>query len=247
MSKRNLTKISSFGTLEDDTLAIKILVVGDVAVGKTSIIQKYVYMAFDEHYQTTLGVDFALKKVLVKQTNVKVQLWDVAGQERFIGLSHAYYKDAAAAIVVFDILNSKSLENAKKWKQDLDDNVFLENGDNVPTVLFANKSDLIKEDQTRNRGKTNNFENLSIYQGFDKFCKENYFDAWYMTSAKTGDNIKDGMDYIINKCMKYYKIIDISCDGNRRNSLRENDLIRAMTVEADPSLMDKKKGCCQIL
>eukprot|EP01084_Bolivina_argentea_P023212 43281_1 len=186
-------------------LAIKILVVGDVATGKTSLIQRYVYKSFNNTYVTTLGVDFALKKVRVKNQNLKVQLWDVAGQERFIGLAHAYYKDAAAAIVVFDITEGKTLESAKKWKADLDDNVFLENGDNIPIILFANKADLIEDEQNRLRAKSNNFENLSIYQGFDKFCKDNYFDGWYMTSAKTGLNVKDGMDFIIHKCLQNAK------------------------------------------
>ena len=117
----------------------RILVIGDVATGKTSIIQRYVYKQFNEHHNPTLGVDFSLKRIKIQNQQLNVQLWDIAGQERFIGLSSTYYKQAVAGIVVFDITNTETLKNAKKWKQDVDDKVFLPNGDNIPVVLFANK------------------------------------------------------------------------------------------------------------
>lgn len=121
----------------------KVLVIGDVATGKTSFIQRYVYKTFDEHHHATLGVDFALKRVRIDNTLVNVQLWDIAGQERFIGLAPTYYRHAVGAIVVFDITQVGTLENSKKWKADVDDKVLLRNGDNIPVVLLANKVKLI--------------------------------------------------------------------------------------------------------
>ena len=126
------------GRSDKGTVA-KILVIGDVATGKTSMIQRYVNKTFDPNHNATLGVDFALKRVRVEENLLNVQLWDIAGQERFIGLAPTYYKHAVAAIVVFDITKRDTLENAKKWKADVDDKVFLRNGDNIPVVLFANK------------------------------------------------------------------------------------------------------------
>ena len=120
-------------------LYIRILVIGDAETGKTSIIQRYVYKTFDEHHNATLGVNFALKRLRVEDTLLNVQLWDIAGQERFIGLAPTYYKHAVAAIVVIDITKKQTLINAKKWKNDVDDKVFLRDGDNIPVVLFANK------------------------------------------------------------------------------------------------------------
>ena len=79
------------------------------------------------------------KHVRVDDMTLKVQLWDIAGQDRFIGLAPTYYRHAVAAIVAFDITNASSLQNARKWKIDVDDKVFLRNGDNIPVVLFANK------------------------------------------------------------------------------------------------------------
>ena len=117
----------------------KILVVGDIAAGKTSIIQRYVYKTFDAEHNPTLGVDFALKRVRVEDVFLNLNFWDISGQERFVGLNSKYHKDAVAAILVIDITSHKTVEMAKKWKADLDEKAFLPNGDNIPVVLYANK------------------------------------------------------------------------------------------------------------
>eukprot|EP01083_Nonionella_stella_P066291 174436_1 len=177
----------------------KILVIGDVATGKTSMIQRYVYKTFDPNHNATLGVDFALKRVRVEDSLLNVQLWDIAGQERFIGLAPTYYKHAVAAIVVFDITKRDTLENAKKWKADVDDKVFLRNGDNIPVVLFANKWDLVDENE----------QNRSVSDDeLDDFCHENHYVGWFTTSAKTGLNVKKGMNFIITKVMKNNKKLE---------------------------------------
>jgi len=175
------------------------LVIGDVATGKTSLIQKYVHKTFVENHHATLGVDFSLKRVRVEDTLLNVQLWDIAGQERFIGLAPTYYKHAVAAIVVFDITRKPTLDNARKWKEDVDDKVFLRNGDNIPVVLFANKWDLVEENES-NRAVSD--------EELDNFCHDNHFVGWFTTSAKTGLNIKKGMNFIITKVMKNKRKLD---------------------------------------
>merc|ERR550517_1551132 len=110
-----------------------------------------------------------------------VQLWDIAGQERFIGLAPTYYKHAVAAIVVFDITSMATLENAVKWKADVDDKVFLFNGDHIPVVLLANKWDLVENVKEEDREVKND--------DLHKTCSENHFEGWFSTSAKTGLNV----------------------------------------------------------
>eukprot|EP01083_Nonionella_stella_P093302 261443_1 len=176
---------------------VKILVIGDHNTGKTSIVRRYVYKQFDEYsVEATIGMDIASKHVRVDDMTLKVQLWDIAGQDRFIGLAPTYYKHAVAAIVVFDITTRDTLENAKKWKADVDDKVFLRNGDNIPVVLFANKWDLVDENE----------ENRKVSDDeLDDFCHENHYVGWFTTSAKTGLNVKKGMNFIITKVMKNNK------------------------------------------
>lgn len=168
----------------------KILVVGDAATGKTSLIKRYVYKTFSEKHQTTIGVDFSLKKVKIDGKTLNVQLWDIAGQDRFTALARIYYNHAVAAIVVFDCTSRRTLESAAKWKADIDQKVFLKNGDHIPTVLYANKFDLLSDEIAD--------DDISDEE-IDRFCKKHHFCGWFYTSAKTAHNVKEACNYIIAK------------------------------------------------
>lgn len=82
----------------------KILVIGEPGIGKTSLIRRYVDNVFDKNYTATLGVDFALKVVPWENNmQIQLQLWDIAGQERFSSMTRVYYKQATACVIIFDI------------------------------------------------------------------------------------------------------------------------------------------------
>merc|ERR1711915_139974 len=121
----------------------KILVIGELGSGKTSIIKRYVHQFFTQHYRATIGVDFALKVINFDQnTIVRLQLWDIAGQERFGNMTRVYYRDASAAFVVFDLTRRATFEAVRRWKEDLDNKIITTDGAKIPTVLLANKCDL---------------------------------------------------------------------------------------------------------
>ncbi|KAJ8886112.1 hypothetical protein PR048_012321 [Dryococelus australis] len=126
----------------------KILVIGELGTGKTSIIKRYVHQFFSQHYRATIGVDFALK-VLNWDTNsiIRLQLWDIAGQERFGNMTRVYYKEAVGAFIVFDVTRAATFDAVVKWKQDLDTKVQLPDGSPIPCVLLANKSCLNRVDR----------------------------------------------------------------------------------------------------
>uniref|UniRef100_A0A8C1T596 Ras-related protein Rab n=1 Tax=Cyprinus carpio TaxID=7962 RepID=A0A8C1T596_CYPCA len=151
----------------------KVLVIGELGVGKTSIIKRYVHQLFSQHYRATIGVDFALKVLhWDSKTLVRLQLWDIAGQERFGNMTRVYYKEAVGAFVVFDVTRGSTFEAVSKWKHDLDSKVKLANGNPIPSVLLANKCDQKKDGSN----------NSTI---MDNFCKEAGFLGWFETSAKT--------------------------------------------------------------
>eukprot|EP01117_Protostelium_nocturnum_P015186 TRINITY_DN5857_c0_g1_i2.p1 TRINITY_DN5857_c0_g1~~TRINITY_DN5857_c0_g1_i2.p1 ORF type:complete len:194 (+),score=11.46 TRINITY_DN5857_c0_g1_i2:111-692(+) len=151
----------------------KILVVGEASVGKTSLIKRYTENEFSTKYKYTVGVDFALKLIEFEaNTIVRLQLWDIAGQERFGVMTHVYYKQADAAVIVCDITNRQTFSAVQRWKADLDNKVQLENGDPVPAILLANKCDMTNQ--------TISAEEL------DKFIIEHGFIAWFEVSAKVG-------------------------------------------------------------
>ena len=117
-----------------------------VAGGKTSLVRRYVYNNFSENYQTTIGADFALKIIRCEDGNViRLQLWDIAGQERFGNMTRVYFKGAVGAIVVHDVnkTGAGSLDAPKRWKKELDEHVGqagrAADGKGVPTLLLANK------------------------------------------------------------------------------------------------------------
>uniref|UniRef100_A0A3Q1IF94 Ras-related protein Rab n=1 Tax=Anabas testudineus TaxID=64144 RepID=A0A3Q1IF94_ANATE len=169
---------------------LKVLVIGDLGVGKTSIIKRYVHQVFSQHYRATIGVDFALKVLhWDHKTVVRLQLWDIAGQERYGNMTRVYYREAVGALVVFDMTRLSTFQAILKWKGDLDSKVALSNGRPVPAVLLANKCD-----QRRNSlcPKLPKLEN---------FSKEYGFVGWYETSAKDNTNIDAAITCLVKNIM----------------------------------------------
>uniref|UniRef100_A0A7S2TFB3 Ras-related protein Rab n=1 Tax=Lotharella oceanica TaxID=641309 RepID=A0A7S2TFB3_9EUKA len=160
---------------DDDDILLKVLVVGDVAVGKTSLIHRYTNDEFKEDYKTTIGVEFALKPIEIDDRDINIQLWDIAGQDRFIGLLRNFYMNASAAIVVYDVTNPKTLENAAKWKADIDKKVRLEDGSPIPCILIEVAEDL---------------------------AKKNNFLGSIETSAKKGTNVDRACKALVRKALK---------------------------------------------
>ncbi|TEA29540.1 hypothetical protein DBR06_SOUSAS510108, partial [Sousa chinensis] len=167
----------------------KVLVIGELGVGKTSIIKRYVHQLFSQHYRATIGVDFALKVLnWDSRTLVRLQLWDIAGQERFGNMTRVYYKEAVGAFVVFDISRGSTFEAVLKWKSDLDSKVHLPNGNPIPAVLLANKCDQ-KKDSGQNTPE------------MDQFCKEHGFTGWFETSAKDNINIDEASRFLVENIL----------------------------------------------
>lgn len=169
----------------------KVLVIGDLGVGKTSIIKRYVHQIFSQHYRATIGVDFALK-ILNREDDsvVRLQLWDIAGQERFGNMTRVYYREAVGAFVVFDVTRISTFEAVNKWKNDLDSKVTLPSGKAIPTVLLGNKADQKKTGLSQNK------------EEMDRYCEERGFSAWYETSAKANSGINEAAKFLVEEILK---------------------------------------------
>ncbi len=122
---------------------LKCITLGQSSVGKTSLIARFIYDAYDRHYRATLGIDFLTKMVSVHGQTVKLALWDTAGQERFRSLIPSYIRNSAGAIIVYDVTNRESFVDVMRWVED----VRQERGKDSGIVFFlvANKIDLEKE------------------------------------------------------------------------------------------------------
>uniref|UniRef100_A0A3Q3VYE7 Ras-related protein Rab n=1 Tax=Mola mola TaxID=94237 RepID=A0A3Q3VYE7_MOLML len=166
----------------------KVLVIGDLGVGKTSIIRRYVHQTYSTNYRATIGVDFALKVLNWDSETVRLQLWDIAGQERFGNMTRVYYREAMGALIVFDVTRQATFEAVAKWKEDLDSKLTLADGQSIAVVLLANKCD-------QGRELTNNAIKM------DQFCMDHGFVGWFETSAKDNLNISEAANFLVKHIM----------------------------------------------
>ncbi len=167
--------------LRGESYSFKVVELGDSAVGKTAIKVRLTDNFFKQDLQTTFGIDFGTKELKVdynngaalfsgsKTYNVKMLVWDVAGQEHYEKQRGMYYKGAKGALLCYDVTNPVSFENLDKWIEELQFNV----GKNIPVLVVGNKIDL-----RRNVPKKKAL----------KYAKDNGY-LYAETSAKTGNGI----------------------------------------------------------
>ena len=156
---------------------IKLVLLGDPAVGKSSLVQRYCSDKFEDKYKITIGGAYLQKEEKLKNGDtLKLHIWDTGGQEKFRSMASLYYKDAVAAILVYDVSNKESLDSLDYWVKELKDNV---DNTNFIISLAGNKCDL-----------SNEMKSLSYNDG-KNFCKEKEIPIFFETSAKTGVGVKD--------------------------------------------------------
>ena len=124
--------------------SLKVVLLGNSGVGKTSIVQRFVFEKFKEVNPATLGAMFMAKSIEIPQSNLSIRfnLWDTAGQEKYHSLAATYYKDAAIALIVYDITNLSTFEGAKTWINELREKSTQE----TMLILVGNKSDMVDKE-----------------------------------------------------------------------------------------------------
>ena len=153
-------------------IVLKILLIGDSFVGKTSLLLRFTEGNFPDSHMATIGVDFKEKIIKMEDKEVKLQIWDTSGQERFRSITKNFYKNADGIIFVFDVTNLKTFQNIKDW---LNDSEAAQN--DFKKILVGNKIDLEKE-RLIDKVKMENF-------GAKKNMK------CFETSAKDGKNVDE--------------------------------------------------------
>lgn len=128
--------------VEDVEVTLKLIVVGDGQVGKTSLITRFCKNTFSQQYKRTLGVDFLEKTKYLPQlkTEVTFHLWDTAGQEEYHAITRKYYRGAQAAVLAFSMVDRASFDHLRGWMT-----MIREECGEIPLILVQNKSDLIEE------------------------------------------------------------------------------------------------------
>ena len=169
-------------------IKIKVTVIGDGSVGKTSLIQKFTQGTFKTDYIKTIGAQLTNYETEIDGYRIELLFWDIAGQDNFHFLRPSFYRYSKAAIIVYSLeendLGKRSFDHISTWHKDIKQFC-----GEIPVVLFANKVDLINE-QSLDKTK------------IQKLVKELNFLGYYITSAKTGQGLDDAFDALSKKIIK---------------------------------------------
>merc|ERR1712086_666808 len=120
---------------------LKIIILGDSSVGKTSLMNQFVHRKFVSQYKATIGADFLTKEIMVDERVVTMQIWDTAGQERFQSLGVAFYRGADCCVLVFDVNRQITFETLDHWKDEFLIQASPSDPDNFPFVVLGNQVD----------------------------------------------------------------------------------------------------------
>lgn len=193
----------------------KLLIIGDSGVGKSSILLRFADNLFSGSYITTIGVDFKIRTINVDGEKIKLQIWDTAGQERFRTITSTYYRGTHGVIVVYDVTNSESFVNVKRWLHEIEQNC-----DVVNKVLVGNKDDC---------------PDLKVVERNDaqKFA-EHMGVQLFETSAKENQNIEEVFNYITKLVLDSKKAQQQKADEDKSPG----------GIRLDKNSRKKKKGCC---
>ena len=155
----------------------KLIVIGDSGVGKTAVVQRLMKKAFPVEYQSTIGLDFASKTIMIhNHILVKSYIWDTAGQEVFSSIIASYYRDIAGAIIVFDVGNRDSFQRCDFWLSELDNK--RRSLRDISVLLLGNKIDSnreVSEEEASTYAKDRGLLYMETSVIFKFFKSSNYF------------------------------------------------------------------------
>lgn len=192
---------------------IKVLLIGDSGVGKSSLLMSFTTGTFDENISATIGIDFKVKRVDVVDSHtaakatVNLQLWDTAGQERFRTLTSSYYRGAQAVVLVYDVNEPQTFQGLKKWLDEANSYCRRDEVErnNVVFLLIGNKTDLCPDEDSMPLPK-------STAQGF---AQQNNM-LFALASAKTKIGVAQAFDEVARNA--YDKLQDAERYEKRRTT-----------------------------
>lgn len=155
----------------------KLVIIGDPMVGKTSLINRFIFKTFESEYKQTIGTQLNCSEIIVGDVLIRLILWDLAGQPRFESVRKLYFLGSDAVIVVFDLTRRETFENVDGWMQAFRQAV----PDEVPKVLVGNKVDLASK------------RDVSRAEAYQRHINQEY-DNYFESSARSGENVAEIFD-----------------------------------------------------
>ena len=186
----------------EEEIVYKVLLLGDSSVGKTCFLLRYCDKSFQDVHLSTIGLDYRLKSMTLKNNkNIKLQIWDTAGQDRFRAITKNYYKGANGIILIYDVTNMQTYENVKNWISQIKE----EANPNVIIYLVGNKID-VPDDQRLVKPE----DGQKIADEFNLPFNE--------ASAKDGTNVNEIFQELLEQIDEKYSKLEVP-KGERKNQL----------------------------
>ena len=210
-------------------LDLKIILVGNVSTGKTSIINRYVYNVFKQGIKATISPNFSHKIIKKNGVIYRLQFWDIPGQDRDPTLTSVFCRDAHGYLFCCDVLVEKSRKDILQWKQSLENFLDITN---IPGIIMENKCDLLGEEKDYEK----DIDALKL------FSEENNFSGAFRTSALNGYNIENGMNFLIDEIIRKIEINEkknIKKAINDDKTKNEDANIKKLTNKKE-----KSNKCC---
>eukprot|EP00005_Dracoamoeba_jomungandri_P001452 CAMPEP_0174256728 /NCGR_PEP_ID=MMETSP0439-20130205/5931_1 /TAXON_ID=0 /ORGANISM="Stereomyxa ramosa, Strain Chinc5" /LENGTH=203 /DNA_ID=CAMNT_0015339465 /DNA_START=49 /DNA_END=660 /DNA_ORIENTATION=+ len=175
---------------------LKIIILGDSGVGKTSLMNQYVNKKFSNQYKATIGADFLTKEVMVEDKLVTLQIWDTAGQERFQSLGVAFYRGADACVLVYDVNVANTFDNLSSWREEFLIQAGPRDPENFPFIVLGNKIDLESRVVSNKRAQS--------------WCAAKGNIPYFETSAKEAINVEQAFQTVAKNAMKDDEGLDLT-------------------------------------
>ncbi|XP_043106018.1 ras-related protein Rab-36 [Puntigrus tetrazona] len=205
----------------------KAVVVGDLNVGKTCLINRFCKDVFERDYKATIGVDFEIERFEISGLPFSLQIWDTAGQEKFKCIASAYYRGAQVIITVFDMADIKSLEHTQQWlKEALQEN----EPDSCFVFMVGTKRDLLSAEECQRT------ENDAI-----KIALEMNAEFWSV-SSKTGENVQEFFFRVAALAFEDAILKDLETEIST-TQIGDGSILDDKALE-DAQEKPKKKSCC---
>uniref|UniRef100_A0A6B2LI28 Ras-related protein Rab-7b n=1 Tax=Arcella intermedia TaxID=1963864 RepID=A0A6B2LI28_9EUKA len=169
---------------------LKVIILGDQSVGKTSLLHQYTHNKFSNQYKATIGTDFLSKEIIVLDYLVTLQLWDTAGQERFHCLNRSFYRGADCCVLVFDVNLEPSFKNIENWYSSFNEQASIDVPLNFPFLVIGNKVDMGEEARAVSTKKA------------QEWCRERGDILYFETSAKEAINIDQAFRAVAQKAVQ---------------------------------------------
>ncbi|XP_060034718.1 ras-related protein Rab-7b isoform X1 [Erinaceus europaeus] len=178
---------------------LKLIIIGALGVGKTSLLHQYVHKTFYEDYQTTLGASILSKVIILNDTTLKLQIWDTGGQERFRSMVSTFYKGSDGCILAFDVTDLESFEALDTWRGDvLAKTIPMEQS--YPIVVLGNKIDLADRQWSL-------LPLLQVPQELAQgWCKEKDI-PYFEVSAKNDINVVQAFEILASRALSRYQSV----------------------------------------